>query len=85
MAWLALWWITEIVPIPVTSLLPMMFIPLLGLSFADWMILGLPLALTMLLVCWLWLTKFHFLRPTNDSGQNDTPTQLKVLGLMSRS
>ncbi|MBY0420026.1 MAG: anion permease, partial [Pararheinheimera sp.] len=55
------------------------------LGFADWMILGVPLALTMLLVCWLWLTKFHFRRPTNDSGQNDTPTQLKVLGLMSRS
>lgn len=55
------------------------------ISFADWMILGVPLALTMLIVCWLWLTKFHFRMPANDSGQNDTPTQLKALGLMSRS
>ncbi|WP_127022741.1 SLC13 family permease [Rheinheimera mangrovi] len=54
-------------------------------SFADWMILGVPLALTMLLVCWLWLTKIHFRMPASDSGQNDTPEQLKALGLMSRS
>lgn len=55
------------------------------ISFADWMILGMPLALTMLVVCWLWLTKIHFRMPATDSGRNDTPTQLKALGLMSRS
>ena len=55
------------------------------ISFADWMILGVPLALTMLIVCWLWLTKIHFRMPVTKSGQNDIPAQLKALGLMSRS
>ena len=55
------------------------------ISFAHWMILGVPLALTMLVVCWLWLTKIHFRMPAIASDQNDTPLQLKALGLMSRS
>ena len=55
------------------------------IGFADWMILGVPLALSMLIVCWLWLTKFHFRMPATDSGKNDTPTELKAPGLMSRS
>lgn len=32
MAWMVLWWISEVVPIPVTSLLPMIFIPLLTID-----------------------------------------------------
>ncbi|RVT47179.1 DASS family sodium-coupled anion symporter [Rheinheimera sediminis] len=55
------------------------------ISFADWMLLGVPLALTMLLVCWVWLTKIHFRMPKTDHAQNDTPAQLKALGEMSRS
>lgn len=55
------------------------------ISFANWMILGVPLALTMLVICWLWLTKIHFRMPTSDLSQNDTPAQLKAMGLMSRS
>jgi sodium-dependent dicarboxylate transporter 2/3/5 len=55
------------------------------ISFADWMILGVPLALTMLIVCWLWLTKIHFRMPKTEARQNDTPAQLQALGLMSRS
>ena len=55
------------------------------ISFADWMIVGVPLAITMLLVCWLWLTKIHFRMPKSDADQNDIATQLKALGLMSRS
>ncbi|MDF3127292.1 DASS family sodium-coupled anion symporter [Rheinheimera sp. 1928-s] len=55
------------------------------ISFADWMILGVPLALTMLVVCWVWLTKIHFRMPKTDLAQNDTPAQLKALGEMSRS
>jgi len=55
------------------------------ISFADWMILGVPLALTMLIICWLWLTKVHFRMPKSEASQNDTPAQLKALGLMSRS
>ena len=32
----------------------------LQLSFADWMLFGVPLSVSMLLLCWLWLTKLHF-------------------------
>ncbi len=32
MLWMILWWITEVMPIPVTSILPMIFIPLLGIA-----------------------------------------------------
>jgi solute carrier family 13 (sodium-dependent dicarboxylate transporter), member 2/3/5 len=31
-AWMALWWITEPVPIPVTAMLPIVLVPLLGLD-----------------------------------------------------
>jgi sodium-dependent dicarboxylate transporter 2/3/5 len=31
-AWMAIWWITEAVPIPVTSLLPLVLFPLLGID-----------------------------------------------------
>jgi len=31
-AWMALWWITEAVPIPVTSILPLVLFPLLGVD-----------------------------------------------------
>ncbi len=33
--WIAVWWITEAVPLAVTSLLPLIFIPLLGLGNAQ--------------------------------------------------
>jgi sodium-dependent dicarboxylate transporter 2/3/5 len=33
-AWMALWWITEAVPIPVTSILPLLLYPLLGIDSA---------------------------------------------------
>lgn len=31
-AWMAIWWITEAVPIPVTSILPLVLFPLLGID-----------------------------------------------------
>jgi len=55
------------------------------ISFADWMILGVPLALTMLVICWVWLTQFHFRMPKTAQGQTDTSAQLHALGAMSRS
>ena len=30
------------------------------LSFSDWMLFGVPLSVSLLVVCWLWLTQFHF-------------------------
>ena len=35
MLWMILWWISEVMPIPVTSILPMIFIPLLGIDKMD--------------------------------------------------
>ncbi|PKM20005.1 MAG: anion transporter [Gammaproteobacteria bacterium HGW-Gammaproteobacteria-15] len=32
----------------------------LQLSFSDWMLFGVPLAVSLLLVCWFWLTQLHF-------------------------
>lgn len=55
------------------------------ISFADWMILGVPLALTMLIFCWLWLTNIHFRMPNTEASLSATPAQLNALGLMSRS
>ncbi|EGM78053.1 anion transporter [Rheinheimera sp. A13L] len=55
------------------------------ISFADWMLLGVPLALTMLVICWVWLTKIHFRMPKTELAQNDTSAQLQALGAMSRS
>ena len=55
------------------------------ISFADWMLLGVPLALTMLVICWVWLTKIHFRMPKTQLAQNDTSAQLQALGAMSRS
>lgn len=34
-AWIAIWWITEAVPLPVTSLLPILLFPLLGVMKID--------------------------------------------------
>jgi solute carrier family 13 (sodium-dependent dicarboxylate transporter), member 2/3/5 len=31
-AWMALWWITEAVPIPITSILPLVFYPIMGID-----------------------------------------------------
>ncbi|MBU1309050.1 MAG: DASS family sodium-coupled anion symporter [Gammaproteobacteria bacterium] len=30
------------------------------LSFSDWMLFGVPLSVSLLLVCWFWLTQLHF-------------------------
>ncbi|NRQ43045.1 DASS family sodium-coupled anion symporter [Rheinheimera sp. YQF-2] len=32
----------------------------LQLSFSDWMLFGVPLSISLLLVCWFWLTQVHF-------------------------
>ncbi len=34
-AWMAVWWLTEAIPIPATALLPLVLFPLCGISFAQ--------------------------------------------------
>jgi sodium-dependent dicarboxylate transporter 2/3/5 len=35
LAWVFAWWLTEAVPMPVTSMSPLFLFPLLGISSAD--------------------------------------------------
>jgi len=60
----------------------------LQLSFSDWMLFGLPLSISMLLVCWLWLTKFHF-KPDNHAPVANSRAlyrqRLSALGAMHRA
>jgi len=61
------------------------------IGFAQWMIVGVPLSLSMLIISWVWLTKFAYKVDANvKNGQKiDTKavfsTQLKNLGVMQRA
>lgn len=55
------------------------------ISFADWMLLGVPLACLMLIICWIWLCKIHFRLPSQSSGQSNLPQALKALGPLRAS
>lgn len=56
----------------------------LQLSFSDWMLFGVPLAISLLLVCWLWLTQFHFRLDKMPSVDSRTlyRQKLSALGIM---
>ena len=61
------------------------------IGFAQWMIIGVPLSLSMLIVSWVWLTKFAYKVDANVKNDQkiDTKavflTQLKNLGVMQRA
>lgn len=55
------------------------------ITFADWMLLGVPLALVMLGFCWVWLCKIHFKLPATSSGQHNFKQELSALGPLRRS
>ncbi|MGO3784720.1 MAG: SLC13 family permease [Pseudoalteromonas prydzensis] len=61
------------------------------IGFAQWMIVGVPLSLTMLIICWLWLTKFAYKvdEQAESAEKVDTKSlfgsQLKELGIMQRA
>lgn len=61
------------------------------IGFAQWMIVGVPLSLTMLIICWVWLTKFAYKVDKTDEKKIKVDTkslfsaQLKDLGLMQRA
>ena len=56
------------------------------IGFAQWMMVGLPMSLLMLLVAWIWLTRFGFKLSTEENPEARTVfrEQLKELGPMSR-
>ena len=49
------------------------------ITFADWMLLGVPLAFIMLLLCWFWLCKCQFKLPSNTSGKLNFKQELASL------
>ncbi|WP_067516159.1 SLC13 family permease [Endozoicomonas ascidiicola] len=55
-------------------------------GFAQWMMVGLPMSLLMLVVAWFWLTRFGFKlsKEENPEARNIISKQLKDLGAMSR-
>ena len=61
------------------------------IGFAQWMIVGVPLALSMLIISWIWLTKFTYKVDANVQANKRIDTkavfssQLKDLGLMQRA
>ena len=55
------------------------------ISFAEWMLLGVPLALVMLIFCWLWVCKFHFKLPTASAGQHSFKADISALGPLRRA
>lgn len=57
----------------------------ISISFADWMMLGVPLALLMLVICWFWLCKAHFRLPAQSGAQHNLAAELKALGKLRRA
>lgn len=63
----------------------------INIGFGEWMIIGVPLSLVMLVLCWLWLTKFAYKVDTacaKDASVNTKTlfaTQLSQLGHMQRA
>ena len=61
------------------------------IGFAQWMMVGVPLSLAMLIICWLWLTKFAYKvdKQVKSAEKVNTKslfsTQLKGLGMMQRA
>ncbi len=54
------------------------------ISFVSWMLQGIPLALILLLLCWLLLVRISFPLPASTgSGSKEIKNQLKALGPMS--
>ena len=57
----------------------------ISISFADWMLLGVPLAMVMLLVSWVWLCKLHFRLPDRAGAVVDFRAELALLGKFRRA
>jgi sodium-dependent dicarboxylate transporter 2/3/5 len=59
------------------------------IGFGQWMMVGVPLAIVMLLVCWIWLTKFSYQVDKNAEDILDSKTmfvdELAALGSLQRA
>lgn len=61
------------------------------IGFSQWMMVGVPLSLVMLLICWVWLTQFAYKVDKTDTGSAKVDTkslfssQLIELGSMQRA
>lgn len=57
-----------------------------GIGFADWMMVGVPIAVGLLLVCWLYLTRVAFSLPSIalPGGRQEIDRQMNLLGRMSK-
>ena len=55
------------------------------ISFLDWIVLGLPISIVLLIISWIYITRFAFkFKQTNFSdGQTEIKRQLKALGAIS--
>lgn len=58
----------------------------LEIGFLDWMMVGVPLAVSMLLVCWIWLAKIHYKLDKMPAFESRSiyKEKLKELGRMQR-
>jgi di/tricarboxylate transporter len=75
---MAIWWITEAVPLAATSLLPFVLFPLLG-------IMGIPLSLSLLIIAWVVLTRFLYPPdPAIRIDRQQLRSQYLALGPMKR-
>ncbi|SDT97023.1 SLC13 family permease [Halopseudomonas salegens] len=54
-------------------------------GFAQWMLIGLPVALVMLVAVWVWLTRKDFGLGSNEKGSELLKEQLAELGSLSRA
>ena len=59
------------------------------IGFGQWMMVGMPLAIVMLLVCWIWLTKFSYKVDKNAENIKDSKAmfgnELVALGALQRA
>lgn len=55
------------------------------ISFTQWMIFGLPISIVLLIICWIYLTRFAFTFPTDKfpGGKAEIIKQIKSLGRWS--
>lgn len=57
----------------------------INIGFAQWMAVGLPVSIVMMLIAWWWLTRTGFKLDSGQSGDQVLRAELNQLGVMSRA